>query len=166
MKRIVSACLLLFFPLLAALAAAASFTNLQGRPADLLTQTGQGRWTVVMIWAHDCPVCNREVEAWDLFHDAHADTDARVVGLSIDGSPEVARRFVQEHELAFPSLVGSAQAVSRFLRQQTGRGLYGTPTFLLYDPAGKLVGMQVGPLPPDAVEEIMAKHETGHETGG
>jgi len=164
MNRIIGTCLLWCLPLLAVLAASAPFTDLQGRAADLRAQIGQGRWTVVMIWAHDCPVCNREVEAWDPFHDAHADTDARVVGLSIDGDPEVARRFVQAHDLVFPNLVGSARAVSRFLREQTGRGLYGTPTFLLYDPRGKLVGMQVGPLPTEAVEEIMRKHEAGHET--
>lgn len=163
MKRILI--LLLLLPTLAL--AATPLRDLEGRPADLHAWVGQGRWTVVMIWSWDCPICNREVEAWDLFDDAHRDRDARVIGLSINGGGEEAkaRAFVEEHDLGFPSLIGTARQVDALLRRETGQGLRGTPTFLLYDPRGRIVGMQVGPLPTEAVEEILRRHDGRHETG-
>lgn len=44
-----------------------------------------GQWTVVMIWASDCHVCNAESGQYSAFHHEHADKDANIIGISIDG---------------------------------------------------------------------------------
>ena len=34
----------------------------------------------------------------------------------------------------------------------------GTPSFLLFDPQGNLLAQQVGAVPPELIEEFIAKH--------
>lgn len=72
-----------------------------------VSYVGQGQWTVVVIWAEDCEICNAEIETFDFFHEEHNNRAARVLGVSIDGKEkiELARDFVIRHDLSFPNLI-------------------------------------------------------------
>ena len=134
-----------------------------GESRTLEDYVGQGKWTVVMLWASDCPICGQEAPAWSLFDTRHRDTDATVVGLSLDGSggAKAARAFVERHLLDFPNLIGEPQDVARLFTER-GRGPFlGTPSFLIYSPAGELKARQTGPLPTDRLEEYIRKQTKG-----
>ncbi len=149
--------LILLFPLVAQ---AQGLSDFDGNPRTLDEFTGKGKWVVVMIWAHNCPLCNQEVQKFDIFHAEHEDRDAMVLGISIDGGyhDQKAREFIDRHELEFPNLIGDARSVARLHVDLTGQRLVGTPTFLLFAPSGELVGMQVGPLEPETIEAFMQKN--------
>ena len=51
--------------------------------------TGQGNWTLVMFWAHECGICRAEFPTISQFHTARPDVD--VVGISIDGDANKTR---------------------------------------------------------------------------
>ena len=112
-----------------------------------------GKWLVVMIWASNCPICNREIDSYVEFHETHKGDDARVLGISLDGNSgkKAARDFMQRHAVTFPSLIGEPLEVAAMYSDQTGLSFRGTPTFLVYNPKGELSAQQVGAVPTELI---------------
>lgn len=126
--------------------------DLNGKPHNLNEYIGKGKWTVVVFWAHDCPICKAEIIQMVFFHDAHRKKDATVLGVSIDGdNTAVAQQFVDEQGLNFPNLIVDPAGVGDF---GAGR-LIGTPTYYIYDPQGKFVTKRIGATTQEQVEAIM-----------
>ncbi len=152
--------LLLAFPLTSSVAVADE-TVFRALPDGGFTSIEQrhqpGQWLLVMVWASDCEVCNREVHAYSDFHLMHADDDARVLGVSVDGwgSRDAASKFITDHDVQFDNLVAEPGDFARFYRQRTGTSFSGTPTFLVYDPQGHLAAKQVGAVPVAMIEEFI-----------
>lgn len=163
MKRTVLAAIAALLTLsgMAAKAAAETvFSDFDGNPRSIESYTGDGRWLVVMIWAHDCHVCNQEAESYAQFHEAHRDSNARVLGISLDGAAAKAeaQAFIDQHGLPFPNLIGEPQTTMLYYQVLTGSRFAGTPTILLYDPAGKLRAAQAGAVPTAVIEQYIADH--------
>ncbi len=146
--------LLFVFPFLAD---AVEFGVFNGSPDALDAYVGKGQWVVVKIWAHDCNVCNEEAHEYVAFHNKHKATDAVMLGISIDGKAklEKARDFLRRHKIPYTSLLGEPEAVARFYQQKTGSPWIGTPTFIIYDPTGKLVAETAGAVPTTIVEQFI-----------
>ena len=150
---------LLFVSVIAPLSAL-ELQDFNGQPASIEQYAGKGQWLVVMIWAHDCRVCNEEASNYDFFHDAYKDKNARVLGISIDGVEKktLAEQFIARHQLGFPNLLGDNRQFMQFFNQISAdfasKGWQGmpTPAFLIYNPAGKLVVQEVGGVPVNLVE--------------
>lgn len=135
----------------------AELQYMNGKPATLQENVGKGKWTLVMIWASDCHICNREVHEYVDFHFVHSDDDATVLGISMDGQGKKAdaEKFIKKHKVNFPSLIGEPDDIARLYYELTGAQFVGTPTFLLYDPKGEIKAMQVGALPTELVEKFI-----------
>lgn len=134
--------------------------DMDGKVRSLDEYTGQGKWTVVMMWAHDCHVCNKEAHAYTDFHNRHKDKDAIIVGISMDGKKHLqqAKAFVSRHKLSFDNLWGEPQVIAQDFEQLTGVEWFGTPTFLVFSPSGELMAQQVGAVPTSIIEDFMAKN--------
>ena len=134
--------------------------DFQGNIKSLEDYTGNGKWTVVMMWAHDCHVCNLEAANYVAFHKKHKDKDAQMVGISMDGPSmkQEAKEFISRHELNFDNLYGQPDAIATSFQQLTGVQWFGTPTFLVFSPKGELVAQQVGAVPTDIIEDFIAKN--------
>lgn len=135
------------------------FKNLQSGSAQSLdTHRVDGKWLVVMIWASDCEICDREIGSYQAFHDRHREKIAKVVGITLDGEARLdqALRFIADHRIEFVNLIGEPEAVVDFYQSVTGSRWIGTPTFLFYGPDGELKAKQVGAVPPEMVEEFIA----------
>lgn len=89
------------------------------------------------------------------FYAAHKDTDATVLGVSIDGRDrkQQALGFVQGHKLAFPNLLAELPQMQKF----GGGPVMGTPTYFIYSPQGKLLAAQAGPITQEHAEKYIAK---------
>ena len=146
--------------LIAQVGAAAQLQNLDGKPQQLSDYTGKGKWLIVMIWASDCLVCNKEASNYEDFYQQHRTNDATVLGVSVDGKANVAdaRHFVQEHKLTFPNVVGELEQVGVMVADLSGMQWVGTPTFLIYNPAGKLKVADSGAVPVQLIEKYIASH--------
>lgn len=143
------------------------FEDMNGQPQTIASYTGNGQWLVVMIWAHDCHVCNMEVENYAHFHATHADTGARVLGISLDGPAKRAdaQAFIDRHDLPFPNLIGEPQAVMLQYMMLTGTQFRGTPSILLYDPDGELKAAQAGAVPTEAIEAFIEQQAAAASSG-
>lgn len=153
--------------LLSAAVSAAPLQDFDGKSRTIADYTGHGKWLVVMIWASDCHVCNVEAHHYVDFHSAHHASDARVLGISMDGDSGKAdaREFIKRHALNFVNLLGEPDDVAAMYSQLTGRPWVGTPTFLIYDPAGKLTAQQVGAVPVTMIEDFIKNHERSSRSG-
>ena len=154
----------LFFILLLMLAAPVSanegvFKDFQGNERPVTSFAGEGNWLVLMIWAHDCRICDQEVGSYEVFHHNSGDKNIRILGLSIDGESkkQQASNFINRHDLTFPNLIGELPEVMDYYRSKTRSMFVGTPSFLLFDPSGEIKAVQVGPASPEAVEKFIVK---------
>jgi peroxiredoxin len=137
-----------------------TLTDFTGEPRTIESFAGDGRWLVVMIWAHNCHVCNQEAEAYAQFHEAHRETDAHVLGVSLDGAAQRAdaEAFIERHDLPFPNLIGEPRRVMLNYLMLTQSQFRGTPSILLYDPEGKLRAAQAGAVPTASIEAYIARN--------
>lgn len=163
MKTRWSIALILLAVLSASLARAAEeslFQDFDGQPRSVESFAGNGKWLVVMIWAHDCHVCNQEAEAYAQFHYEHEDQDAGVLGISLDGQAgkSGAEAFVTRHDLPFPNLLGELIPTMRYYATLTGSSFRGTPTLLLFGPDGELRAAQAGAVPVSSIEAYIARN--------
>ena len=139
--------------------AQSGFRDLNGAPVQLDTHIGNDRWLVVMIWASDCHICNAEAAAYEEFHRSRDEQPVGVLGISMDGEEKraAARAFVERHGISYPNIIGEPGTVGLYYQSATGEPLRGTPTFLIYNPAGELEAAQAGAVPPESVERFIAR---------
>jgi len=125
-----------------ALASDAAFS---GAAAQLKSHIGKGKWTVVNIWAPNCPPCREEMPELVRFHDDHLD-QAEVVGVAIgfpDFGPADSKQvdeFVADYLIEFTVI----KADGSISWQIDSSELQGLPTTYVYTPQGELVARQVG----------------------
>ncbi|MDP2829227.1 MAG: TlpA disulfide reductase family protein [Sulfuricellaceae bacterium] len=162
MKRILKGllALLVLFPVLTLAAPPEKETllDLEGRPHFLEEYTGHGKWLVVTVWASDCAVCNQEVPELIAFHQAHRETDATVLGISVDGPQgrDNALAFIKRHRVNFPNLLDDGKAFKAIYLRATGRPWFGgTPMNLVYSPSGELLARRIGPLGKAEIEAFI-----------
>ena len=154
MTRYLAALLILFLP---AVASAANLERLQPGADALASYTGDGKWLVVMLWASNCVACNREAHQYVDFHEFHEDSDARVLGISLDGNDQAAAQgFIDKHDVSFPNLITDFASGGQLFTRLSGKPFYGTPAFLVFDPQGELRAQQVGAVPAESIEQFIA----------
>lgn len=143
------------------------FEDFNGKPQVLENYTGKGKWLIVMMWASDCYICNREAHQYVDFHMIHSDTDATVLGISLDGEnrKKEAKKFIKKHSVDFPNLIAEPEYVSALYRELTGQFFAGTPTFLIYSPEGELKAAQAGAVPTTLIEDFIKKNHIKKTAG-
>lgn len=140
-------------------AASPLFQNLKSDAFETVDDYRQpGKWMIVMIWAHDCEVCEREVGDYQRFHQQHSADDALVLGITLDGedSKGNAVDFINRHELQFANLIGEPEVVAGYYQVTTGSRWVGTPSFLIFAPDGELMAKQAGAVEVEIVENFIA----------
>lgn len=135
-------------------------TDFSGTPRNISDYTGNGKWLIVMFWASDCHICGKKSPEYIAFHEKHKDSNAQVLGISIDGleNKDDAEEFISEHELNFPNLIGNGEDIAGMVYDLTGEFWIGTPAFFIYDPKGKLRASQAGAVPVEIIETFIAKN--------
>jgi peroxiredoxin len=142
--------------------AAAASPLLQNLATDAYETIGdhqrEGQWLIVMVWAHDCEICEREVGDYQRYHQNGAGGNASVVGVTLDGEhyKKQALDFVRRHQLSFTNLIGEPETVAGYYEIVTGSRWIGTPSFLIFGPDGELKAKQVGAVEVEIVENFIA----------
>ena len=134
--------------------------TLEGKFATLSQHFEEGKWTLVMLWTSDCGICKREYPIMSEFHDKHKDTDAKVIGVSLDGYSQLEQimRHINEMPITFDNLVGELMVVSFNYEASTEEPLRGTPTYMMFNPQGQLVGHNQGPVKIESLEKFIQRH--------
>ena len=144
----------------------AAFTDFNGNTQSISHYSGNGKWLVVMLWASDCTVCNREAHNYQDFYQSHlAKKDASVLGISLDGvkGKKAAQAFIDRHNIKFPNLLGDAASIVEMYQTLTGSDWVGTPSFMVYTPDGKLLGAQAGAVPVEVIESFIKREDATAE---
>lgn len=123
-----------------------ALTDMNGKSTTIEAHTAKGQWSVVTIWASTCTICHQSIGEIETFKKRFP--QAKVLGVSTDGSlgKAEAQGFIKQLGLSFPNLLGSYMEVSDYIYRHAGESLMGTPTLLLYNPQGKLLAVQPGPV--------------------
>ncbi|MBX2824352.1 MAG: TlpA family protein disulfide reductase [Gammaproteobacteria bacterium] len=132
----------------------------EGEPASLSNTIGNGKWTLVMVWATDCHLCTEQKPKISAFYNEHKDDDANVVGIAIDGPKKLklVREYLAKHKPTFPNYVADIRTLGLTYQNLTEEQFRGTPTYLLFDPSGELKGNNPGPVTVAGVEKFIASH--------
>lgn len=135
------------------------FDDFSGNAKSISDYAGKGKWLVVMLWASDCQVCNKEAFRYVDFHKLHKDKDAQILGISLDGdaNKKDAQEFLKRHKINFPNLIGEPMAVASMYQERTGNTWIGTPSFMVFNPKGELLGAQAGAVPVSIIESFIER---------
>lgn len=134
--------------------------TLDGKFTTLSQHFEEGKWTLVMLWTSNCGICTREYPVISEFHDKHKDIDAKVIGVSLDGYSQLdtITRHINEMPMTFDNLIGEITVVAFNYEASTEEPLRGTPTFMMFNPQGQLVGHNTGPVKIEALEKFIQRH--------
>ena len=131
--------------------------GLDGQQYRLNDYIGKGQWVVVNVWATACPYCRRELFDLASFHERHFESDAMVLGLTLDLAtferPEKGHveNFASTYLIDYPLLLVSGKEAS----QVTGENVHTVPMTFFYNPKGKMVYRFTGELDEALLEGVI-----------
>jgi len=135
--------------------------DLQGNYHSVSDYIGHGKWTLVNVWSPTCIQCVIEMPDLNKFHLEHRDTDAAVLGITIDypsfkyGKKDLAIAFIKKYDISFPVLMGDQDLAS----QISGKRLKAIPTTYFFHPDGKLVARWPGMVKKEELEEFIQQYK-------
>ncbi len=130
------------------------FIDLDGNESMLSDY--KGKWVVVNLWATWCPPCLVEIPDLIMFHEAHKDKDAIVIGVNYeDIEISKVKAFAKEQMINFPIVrfEGKVDGVN----SPFGR-VYGLPTTYMVAPDGQIVAVRTGLINQEMMENFMDKY--------
>lgn len=135
-----------------------AMSDLDGARQDLFEQVGTGGWTLVLFWTLDCVPCEAQKPMLERFHRVHRESGtANVLGVALDGPAAIAaiRSRVAANGSTFPTLVAYDDVFAAQYDAILGTSFRATPTYWLFDPAGRLAGAHVGSITRAELEAIV-----------
>lgn len=133
-----------------------SLTDMDGKPHKLSQY--KGKWVLINFWATWCPPCLEEIPDLISLHDDKKNNTV-VIGITIDsGSAKQVAAFADNMMISYPIVMGD-----RKMAAQIG-SVDGLPTTYLYNPQGKLVAHQLGPITLEAVKNFIRNNSKGDRT--
>jgi len=126
-------------------APAFSLTTLDGKPLNSSDYRGQ----VVLLdfWATWCVPCQTEVPRFVAFQQQFAKQGFRVIGISMDDSPQPVRKFRARYKMNYPVALGTIKVAKAF------GGVLGLPRTYLIARDGTIVKQYDGAADLDAMEK-------------
>ena len=139
-----------------------AFTDINGKKVEIEKELGDGKWSIVELWGSDCHACRQHMPEMVEFDGKLKDKlkNARIVGISLDGQKGIAnaKSFIKDFDIKFKRIVSNPIEVNAWMQEVVGEGLIGTPTFILFDPKGKVVAAQPGMVPTASLETFIKEN--------
>lgn len=152
---------LLLLAMLPSLALSGGVTvhTLSGEAGGLADHLDKSKWNVLMVYTTYCTICRRQYPIISEFHAKHAQTDAVVLGISLDGDAERDKVSAYREKMAhtFPSVTADAAQFGDLYERATGETFTGTPTYLVFDNKGGLHAYLDGPITLSALESFLSQ---------
>jgi len=118
-----------------------------------------GKYTLVMIWSTDCAACEEQKPMIQDFHSDYNDSNASVIGIANDGMSllDEINVLIDKHSPTYPNYVASPDTFFSEFEIATGRKFRATPTYIMFDPQGQILGVAVGQITRDTLDKIVSK---------
>jgi peroxiredoxin len=111
--------------------------DLAGERVDLQNQ--RGHLVMLYFWATWCPYCTREMPStMETIHRELRDQGLTILAINLGESRAVVAPWIEQRHITFPVLLDESGAVAGAYRVR------GTPTVVLVDRQGRLLGRAVG----------------------
>lgn len=122
--------------------------------ASVEAELQEGRWELVMFWATYCSVCKKDFKKIAGFMQENSSIPMTIIGVVTDGMEErkTTDALIEKHKLAYTHVVTDYPKSNELYQEVTGQRLIGTPSYLLYDKANKLVAFNANAIDLDALE--------------
>ena len=135
-----------------------AFTDLNGKKDSINNHIGKNKWTILEIWESSCGACRMHMPEMVKFDGKLK--NARILGVTLDGQDGIddAEDFIAEYDIKFPTIVTNYVEMNIWMEQSIGESLRGTPTFILFDPEGKLVAAQPGIVATTSLEKFIKEN--------
>jgi thioredoxin-related protein len=150
--------------LLAWSGSAAAVTDLQGKDIAIKSLVGKGRWTVFELWSSECHMCKKSIESTNQFHTANPQVKMYGIALDGPGREEAVQEFIDQHNIAYPTLISDAVEMDTFLYKTAHESFIGTPTLLVFDPKGELVAVQPGAVTPTELSNFIKDNDNSTDS--
>ncbi|MEM7250287.1 MAG: TlpA disulfide reductase family protein [Pseudomonadota bacterium] len=136
---------------------AESITTFDGAPMQLADLSERGQWTVVMFWSTTCHICDHEIPKYADF--AREGGPIKVKGVSVDGAraTESVQRYLTDRNVDYQNYITDPLRLQKDYESSAGESFMGTPTFWLFSPEGKLIGINPGPLKIASLKRFVAR---------
>jgi len=137
---------------------ASAFTDIDGKKDSITNHIGKDKWTIVEVWESNCHACRMHMP--DMVKFDGKLKNARILGISLDGQKGIdkAEEFIMEYDIKFPTIITNYVEMNIWMRRSIGESLVGTPTFILFDPEGKLVAAQPGIVSTASLETFITEN--------
>lgn len=112
----------------------------------------QGKTLVLNFWATWCAPCREEIPAFVELQDQYRSDGLQFVGIALQEAEEV-RGFLQEFNVNYPSLVGSADVIK--IAKQLGNDIGALPYTVVIDRSGIISFTHRGPLLKSDAEKVI-----------
>ena len=135
-----------------------AFSDMNGKKDSINNHIGKDKWTIVEIWESSCVACRKHMPEMVKFDGKLK--NARILGISLDGlrGIEDAEDFISEYDVKFPTILTNFVEMNIWMERSIGESLRGTPTFILFDPKGRLVAAQPGIVSVASLEKFITEN--------
>lgn len=124
--------------------------DVDGRPVR--SDRFSGKVVVIDFWATWCPPCRAEIPGYIELQKKYRDDGLVIVGVSLDQEgPAVVKRFMAEHGINYPVVMGDQEVVDAF------GGVEGIPTTFIIDREGRIRHRKVGAMPTKEYEAVLKR---------
>ena len=138
---------------------ASALSDMDDKPTTFDSLVGKGKWTLMEVWASDCRMCRASIHHTVDFEISNP--DVAVVGVSLDGTEGKANaaKFIDEQGLTFPNVLSNPSEIDKYLYTTAKESFIGTPTFMVYNPQGKLLAVQAGAATAEELSAFINKQD-------
>lgn len=132
--------------------AAASFTDLQGKPRQLAEW--RGRVLVVNFWATWCPPCREEIPMLMAVREKYASNGVEIVGIAIDLATKV-KEYSVSMKISYPILIAGVEGLD--LVRKLGNSAGGLPYTVFADREGQIEKSKLGAMSQKELEALLGE---------
>lgn len=107
----------------------------------------EGNVVFLNFWATWCTPCKKEIPYFNEAHEKYKDSGLKIIGISIDRSEKIVKRFLEKREIIYPIAMGSQKFLSDYGIARV------VPVTVIIDKKGKLRHKLIGELEEDDIEK-------------
>lgn len=133
--------------------------SVERESVSLVNAVNDGKFTLVMIWSTDCEACEEQKPMIQSFFNDYGNSKATVIGIANDGPKLIKEinQLIKKNKPTYPNYIASPQTFFSDFEMVTGQKFRATPTYLMYNPDGKILGVAVGPISRDKLDAVIAQ---------
>ena len=123
-----------------------TLTDLDGNTISLSEM--QGEVIFLNFWATWCTPCKKEIPFFNEAFQTHKDSGLKIIGISIDRSEKIVKKFLAKREFVYPVAMGTQKFLNDYGIARV------VPVTVIIDKKGKLRHKVIGDLEREEIEKF------------